>query len=419
MDYHAMPNHRDDTFQRTEDRRKEFAKRRHRESTKRRLKELQTERPVLDTVFRNSSSASASSKFRNAAHNLRNRSRELSMTNITVGEGGTDGTTTTNSDGHPLMQEQHQQQQQPHHEPRKHGHHSFLYTMLSPHSKRWQAIFFKHFITAVILMDLILFILSTDEAFTYLSDRFYHAAEGIASTIFLFEYLGRVYTITEKKKYRELGPITGRLAYMRTFSAIIDLVAAIPFFLEIPTGWHLPTLTYLRFIRLFRILKTEDYMRAFDAVYRVVYYNRQILYVACLVCISLVLVTSILLYYCRPQGDKVNPLFESLGDTMYMSTLMLTGGGGPDTEDLPWYTKAVVLLTSVFSVAMFAIFASMLTWGFEAEAERMAKQARKRVLKRREMEKSGSFNESYFSSSSEEESDGNTTDEEYFKIIGT
>lgn len=39
---------------------------------------------------------------------------------------------------------------------------------------------------------------------------------------------------------------------------------------------------------------------------------------------------------------------------MYLSTLMLTGQGGPD-GDLPWYTKGVVLLTGVFSVAMFAI----------------------------------------------------------------
>jgi hypothetical protein len=59
---------------------------------------------------------------------------------------------------------------------------------------------------------------------------------------------------------------------------------------------------------------------------------------------------------------------------MYLSTMMLTGQGGPD-GDLPWYTSGVVLLTGVFSIGMFAIPASMLTWGFEAEAERYAKRA--------------------------------------------
>ena len=128
--------------------------------------------------------------------------------------------------------------------------------------------------------------------------------------------------------------------------------------------------------------------------------------------------------YCRPpKDDAASAQFDSLGETMFMSTLMLTGGGGPDTDNLPWYTKAVVLLTSVFSVAMFAIPASMLTWGFEAEAERMAKQARKQALKRREMEKQSSeggskrFSCSSSSSSSDYDSDGGTTDEEYFQLI--
>mmetsp|Transcript_15636 Transcript_15636/g.29863 ORF Transcript_15636/g.29863 Transcript_15636/m.29863 type:complete len:487 (-) Transcript_15636:26-1486(-) len=381
-------------FERTEDRRRETFKRRERQSAKKRMKELQTERPVLDTVFRLSTSQ---------INNKRTRSSQISVSNLNVDDNGADNNP---EDTHPL---------QPTLAAEK-SRHSFLYLMLSPHSRTWQAVAFRRFITLVIMTDLLLFIWSTDDAFTYLSDDFYRTAEGITSTIFLLEYIGRVYTVGEKKKYREMGPIRGRLAFMKTFAAVIDLVAALPFFLEIPTGWNLPTLTYLRFLRLFRILKSEDYVKALDAVYRVIYFNRQILYVATLVCLFLVLITSILLYYCRPRGDRTNPLFESLGSTMYMSTLMLTGGGAPDTEDLPFMTKAVVLLTSVFSVAMFAIPASMLTWGFEAEAERMAKKARKRALKRREMSKRGST--SFCSSSSSDySSDGNTTDEEYFKLI--
>ena len=70
---------------------------------------------------------------------------------------------------------------------------------------------------------------------------------------------------------------------------------------------------------------------------------------------------------------------------------------------------------------MFAIPASMLTWGFEAEAERMAKQSRKRAIKRREREESqssGLGGMNYGSSSTSSfDSDDNTTDEEYFKLI--
>jgi hypothetical protein len=87
---------------------------------------------------------------------------------------------------------------------------------------------------------------------------------------------------------------------------------------------------------------------------------------------------------------------------------MLTGQGGPE-GDLPWYTKGVVLLTGIFSIGMFAIPASMLTWGFEAEAERIARLTYSTTSKRTS-EDNENDNWSY-------SSDDYSTDEEYFKII--
>jgi uncharacterized protein YhhL (DUF1145 family) len=111
-----------------------------------------------------------------------------------------------------------------------------------------------------------------------------------------------------------------------------------------------------------------------DSLNRVIYYNREILYVALILGFFLVIVTAILMYYLRPrlnnddndndndnQYDDEGP-FRSIGATMYLSTLMLTGQGGPDAENLPWYTRSVILLTGVFSIGMFAIPASMLTY---------------------------------------------------------
>lgn len=290
---------------------------------------------------------------------------------------------------------------------RKHKY-SFIYTMLNPHSRQLPAVVFKRFITLVIIVDLILFVLSTDpHLFRRHSEAFY-AAEAIASTIFLFEYILRFITCVEARKYKKMGPIQGRLAYMITTSALIDLASALPFFVELQTGWNLPTLTYIRFFRLFRILKTEGFIVALDAVYRVIWYNREILWVSVILCVFLILVTSVLLYYCRPQDPEDAADFKSIAATMFLSTMMLTGQGGP-SGDLPWYTKSVVVLTSVFSVAMFAIPASILVWGFEAEAERMARRQRKRVLLQR--------NASSIRESSTSEEDLDTTDEEYFKII--
>lgn len=200
--------------------------------------------------------------------------------------------------------------------------------------------------------------MSTEPALSKSQTQFFQAWEGITSSIFLLEYVMRLVVVTEARKYGDDGWFWGRVRYARTTSAIIDCAAMLPFFLELTTGWDLPTLTYLRSFRLLRILKTSGFADATRAVHRVIYYNRQILYVALLICVGLVLLTAVMMYYLRPQGAASSSEFESLGATMYLSAMMLTGQGGPD-GDLPWYTKGVVLLTGVFSIGMFAIPASM------------------------------------------------------------
>jgi len=217
-----------------------------------------------------------------------------------------------------------------------------------------------------------------------------------------------------------------RWRYMLTWSAIVDLVSSMPFFLELPWGWNLPNLTWIRVFRLFRILKTQTFVRSMDTVWRVLYYNREILYVAANLCLVLILITSLLMYYMRPNNTQISQeesdQFKSLTATMYLAAMMLTGQGQPE-GDLPWYTKGVVLLTGVFSVAMFAIPASMLTWGFEAEAERCAKRTRQKYIEKQQRtdDKDGGngdvvgSDDWQLSSSSSE--GGDTTDDEYMAII--
>jgi voltage-gated potassium channel len=198
--------------------------------------------------------------------------------------------------------------------------------------------------------------------------------------MFLTEYLLRLITVTESNKYGEMGTVWGRLSWMMTTPALIDLLSTLPYFVEKFTSVNLPTLTYLRSARLLRLNKTARFSEAIQSVCRVFYYNKEILSVSAMIGVGLVLFTAVLMYYLRPR-DGEHPEFKSIPRTLYLSTLMLTGQGGPDGPDLPWYTSAVVLLTGVFSIGMFAIPASMLTWGFEAEAQRYAILARKREEK--------------------------------------
>jgi len=290
---------------------------------------------------------------------------------------------------------------------------SFVFTMLNPRSTACQAVTFKWFMTLVIVADLSVFIVSTDPDLNDQYVEIYRVWEAVDSWIFLIEYILRLITVTESKKYATLGPIKGRLRYMITTSALIDLAATLPYFLEqYFSGLDLPTLTYLRIFRLLRILKTQGFSEAIKSVCRVFRYNSEILYVAVWIGMGLVMFTAVLMYYCRPR-DENNSQFKSLSATIYLSTMMLTGQGGPEGE-LPWYTSAVVLLTGVFSIGMFAIPASMLTWGFEGEAERLAKLRWRKATGQNENETQHSENDpDNWSYSSNDYS----TDEEYLNTI--
>ena len=104
----------------------------------------------------------------------------------------------------------------------------------------------------------------------------------------------------------------------------------------------------------------------------------------------LLLCTGTLMYYMRPVNCDADCMdqFASIPRTLYLATLMLTGQGGPEGK-LDTWTKAptptcmgtawesgrrrvplqvICSLTAIFSVAVFAIPASMLTWGFEVRS---------------------------------------------------
>uniref|UniRef100_A0A0G4I2Q4 Ion transport domain-containing protein n=1 Tax=Chromera velia CCMP2878 TaxID=1169474 RepID=A0A0G4I2Q4_9ALVE len=246
--------------------------------------------------------------------------------------------------------------------------HSWLFSMLNPNSKRVQALVYKRSVAVVVCLNTFAFIIGTHNNIEKRYHSFFYSMEAVVSSLFLAEYLCRLWVATESRKYRH--PLWGRLRYALSSSALIDL-CSMTFFLEIVLGTALPTTTGLRILRLFRILKTESYAMAAASVHRVVKYNSQIFLVALLMCGALLLLTSTVLYYLRP-GAANDEDFNSIPDCMYLAILMLTGQGVPEGS-LPWFTKIIVSLTAVFSVAMFAIPSSMLTWGFEAEASRLAK----------------------------------------------
>ena len=208
--------------------------------------------------------------------------------------------------------------------------------------------------------------------------------DGAISALFLLDYAARMYTATEASRYRVLGPVRGRLRWARTWEAVVDACASFPFFVDalLGSGVTLPSLTWLRSFRLLKLVRTSQYAATFNAVTRVLYVNRQVLLVSLTLVGFMVLGTATLLYLVSDETCRAKNNLDSLPEAAYMSVLMLTGLGAPEGE-LTLGLRLVTVLTAFLSVPFFAIPASMLTWGFEGEAARLATRERRRFRRKR------------------------------------
>ena len=275
------------------------------------------------------------------------------------------------------------------------NHHSCCYRMLNGRSRSHQGRIFKFMVMVLIAISCVNFLVSTVPGVA--DDPVGATAilwvEACCSMFFMFEYAARMVVVpSEKRQYRSLGCIGGRLRFALTFDMLVDLISFLPFVIERAAALYtdlglgssatqllvdLPQFGWLRATRIFRLFKVEKYTSAFRSVVNVLNANRHMVGVLVLINAVLILVLSSILYFLAPPEHKTAD-FESLPATMYLAVLMLTGQGVPE-GDLPWYTKIIVGVTALLSTALFVLPASILTWGFEAEAER---SIRKRIVGR-------------------------------------
>jgi len=118
----------------------------------------------------------------------------------------------------------------------------------------------------LIIVNVIAIILETVEP---IRDRFaagFYWVEHVATTIFGLEYVLRVWTCVDYRGGRFRDPITGRLRYMRSFFAVVDLVAVLPALIRILGAGDL---RILQLVRLLRMLKLTRHSAVFKLLWPV------------------------------------------------------------------------------------------------------------------------------------------------------
>mmetsp|Transcript_29178 Transcript_29178/g.73126 ORF Transcript_29178/g.73126 Transcript_29178/m.73126 type:complete len:327 (+) Transcript_29178:1181-2161(+) len=256
--------------------------------------------------------------------------------------------------------------------------------MMNGNSITRPATVFKTVLTLVIVFNVVTYMLSTMPSLAARFGRFFDVEEAVVSSLFLVEYLIRLWTCVESHKY---AGWRGRLKYSMRYSSICDALATFPFFAETAAGLvvpsaKLPNTTIVRMFSIFRVLKTERYLCSFESVGRVLYLNREILATSVVFSGLLVIMTAAALFY-ADRGQ-----FGSIPSSLYVALGMLTGSAAPERVDTITL-RVICSISTIFSVAVCSIPAAMLAWGFEAEAERRIDARREAHRRRLEAERAG------------------------------
>ncbi|MBK7374766.1 MAG: ion transporter [Chitinophagaceae bacterium] len=225
------------------------------------------------------------------------------------------------------------------------------------------------FIITLIVTNTLAVILETVNEIYIPNKNLFESLELFSIIVFSVEYILRVWSCTCIEKYRH--PFLGRVKYIMSTGAIIDLFAIVPFYLPLVFKYDLRFVRVLRLIRFFRFFKLSRYLNATQLISAVFKSKKEELVLSFLITFFLIIIASSVMYYTEhdAQPDK----FSSIPETMWWSVATLTTVGYGDIYPITGLGKTLTAFISILGIGMFALPAGILASGFSEEFSKSKK----------------------------------------------
>ena len=225
----------------------------------------------------------------------------------------------------------------------------------------------------MIMLSVLLMTLESVDWMAELYKPKFDALDTLVTICFILEYLARVYCCVEDPKYRH--PIIGRLRYIFTWGAIIDLVSIAPFFLGL---FWTTTVPWLWALRLVRMLKLARYSKSISTISAVIQEERAVLSAAVMMLFLLTLFAASGIYVMEnaAQPDK----FSSIPVSMYWAVITLTTIGYGDYYPITPLGKLLTMFLAVAGLGMIALPAGILANGFSQKIKTSQKSRHRDAL---------------------------------------
>ena len=222
---------------------------------------------------------------------------------------------------------------------------------------------FNGFIMVLIILNLIAIILESVEDIYTLYQSFFVGFEIFSVAVFSIEYLLRLWVCCEEKAYQD--PVRGRLRYMVSFMAMVDLLAILPFYLSMFMGIDT---RFLRVLRLLRVFKLTRHFQSLEILMQVIRTEGPVLASALFVLFVLAVLAAGGIY--AVEHDIQPDAFGSIPASMWWAIVTLTTVGYGDVIPVSGMGRVFAAVITMLGVGMAALPAGIIASGFMREMQK-------------------------------------------------
>lgn len=228
---------------------------------------------------------------------------------------------------------------------------------------------FDIFIIVLIVINVITVIAETFTLPDWLSTVLSYI-EVFSVVIFTIEYLLRIYVAD--LLYPDLGRIRAKLRYMRSFMAIIDLLAILPFYIPYIIPIDLRVLRMLRMVRLLRIFKMNRYTSALSTIADVFKRKKHELLSSIAVVSILMIIAAVIMY--NIENEAQPDAFENAFAALWWAVATLTTVGYGDIYPVTVLGKILSAVIALLGIGLVAVPTGIISSGFVESMENRKKQ---------------------------------------------
>lgn len=242
----------------------------------------------------------------------------------------------------------------------------WLYLALEAQKGGAWATFLNHFLMVLVVANVVAVVVESEHAIYEAYAPFFEWFEVCSVAIFTLEYALRAWVCVESEHIAFQQPMRGRVRYLLSPMALVDLVAVLPFYLSLFFG--LVDLRVLRSLRLLRLLKLTRYSHSLALLLAVLRQEADNLVSALFILCMLVLLsaTGIYLVEGHVQPDK----FGSIPRALWWSAVTVATVGYGDVVPVTLVGKVFSGTIIITGIAVAALPAAILASGMINELKR-------------------------------------------------